>query len=223
MRLHCYEPPEDLPPSVEVVDASQLMPESEFFGGRLALGSDRYRYRLVEAGYGLYVDCDVFCVAPIPDRDYIYGWENPYSINCAVLKFPPGCTLSQDLLAATANEYYVPFWYSRSKRMWLNARKSAGFGKSVLHMEWGVWGPELVTRLIRKNDLTDEAAPIDVYHPVQGVSTPLLFEPELRIDDLITPRTLTIHLCNSFLKGRDVPAGSPLDELIQRGLGAQAA
>ena len=61
--LHCYELPKDVPAGVEIADARRLMPESAIVcyskSGSYALFANLYRLKILEAGLGLYVDCDV--------------------------------------------------------------------------------------------------------------------------------------------------------------------
>jgi hypothetical protein len=97
--LHCYERPSDTPEGVQLADASTLLPQSRIIRhretGSLALFSDILRYEIIGKGLGIYVDCDVFCLRPIEDADYIFGWESDTFFASGVLKLPPDCpTLS---------------------------------------------------------------------------------------------------------------------------------
>lgn len=218
--LHCYNAPIDVPDGVQLFDASKLMPLSDLIAnsetGSVSLGADRYRYRLIEAGFGLYVDCDMFCLKPIPESEYIFGEEDSQRINNAVLKFPPDSELSQALIAATENEYFIPEWLNAKRKFLLRARRSIGFPKSVRGMRWGVWGPNLLTHQINKIGLGHEAKPIDYFYPIHYFSTSLLFEPGLTIKDLATPRTLAIHLCHKTLGSLQAPPDSPLGEIVNQ-------
>lgn len=54
--LHCYAPPEDVPPGVTLRDARAVMPEADLLrhreSGSVALGADCFRFRLLAAGLG---------------------------------------------------------------------------------------------------------------------------------------------------------------------------
>ncbi|MEM9249362.1 MAG: galactosyltransferase Lgt5 [Pseudomonadota bacterium] len=216
VTLHCYTPPEDLPDGVATYDASQLLPREDFIAtdnGSLALGSDRYRYRLIDAGFGLYVDCDVYCLKPVEDRPYIFGWENFASVNGSILKYPPDSPLAVALRHATARTDFVPWWWRRRDRYRLELRKRLGVPQSVASMPWGVWGPTLLTREVRRLGLESEAAPIDLLHPLQGNMWPLLFDPDLCVADLVTSRSEMLHLCKHMFGNRPLVAGSPLAEI----------
>ena len=92
--LHCYRRPADTPADVETSDAAGLLPEDRIIryrgNGSYALFSNLLRYEVLKAGLGLYVDCDMFCLRPIQDADYIFGYEGIFrgSISNAVLKLP---------------------------------------------------------------------------------------------------------------------------------------
>ncbi len=218
VRMHCYDIPKDLPENVEVFDASKLMPMSDLIAdvetGSVALGADRYRYRILQAGLGLYADCDIFCLKSIPRREYLFGWEDNHQINNALLKYPTNSPLSLELLQATKSEYFIPDFFPRRKQLRLKVRRALGFAKSVQHMPWGIWGPTLLTQTIKKLGLTDKAFPIDCFYPVHYFSTNLFMESGLKLDDLITNRTVTVHLCHKMLKSKDIPKGSPLFEIV---------
>ena len=218
VTLHCYEPPSDIPPGVELFDARKIMPKSELIANRrtgsVSLGSNRYRYRLISAGMGMYADCDMYCIKPIPDEDYIFGWEDGNTINGALLKFPPHSQLARTLLMATQNKYFVPDWLKKGERRALKIKRALGRAVSVEDMSWGVWGPKLITHCVRESGLQGNAKPIDFFYPLHFGQTDLLFQPGLSIEDLITPRTFSIHLWNKMQDKRVVAPDSALARII---------
>jgi len=218
--LHCYSAPSDVPSGVQLFDASKLMPESDLIAnsetGSVALGSNRYRYRLIEAGFGLYVDCDMYCLKPIPESDYIFGREDSQRINNAVLKYPANSILSKSLILATKKEYYVPEWFSTKRKTLLRIRRSFGIPRSVCDMPWGVWGPNLLTHKINEIGLEQKAKPIDYFYPVHYTNTSLLYESGLTLSDLVTSRTFAVHLCHKTLSSLQAPPDSPLGEIVKQ-------
>src|SRR5690606_33677576 len=73
--LHTYGEVEDAPRGVVYSDARQLLPEEDLVrhrNGSFALSSDYMRYEIMRLGLGLYIDCDVYCLEPIDDADYIF-------------------------------------------------------------------------------------------------------------------------------------------------------
>ena len=216
--LHCYESPVDLPDGVRLFDAAKLMPREQIFRnkrtGSLAMAADIYRYRMQREGMGLYVDCDVYCVRPVSFRDYMFGWEMQGSINNAVLKLPQNSELLSLMLEAADDPYFIPLWYSPAKYGFQQLRKRLGLPRHVSHCRLETLGPSLLTYMVNKLELAHQAQAIDIYSPLHLGHTPLLFEPALHLNDLITPRTQLIHLYNSALKGKEIPAQCPLRDIL---------
>jgi hypothetical protein len=216
--MHCYKRPSDLPDSVRVFDASKIMPLADLHAdratGSVALGSDRYRYRLIAAGFGVYADCDMFCLRPITDAPYIMGAEQDDTVNNAFLKFPADSSLAKALIEATQDYYLIPPWFRSSKRRRFRVLQKFGLGMHVGEHSWGVWGPRLITHYVNEMGLWSDVAPIDRFYPVHPRQTSLLHDPELCITDLVTPRTEAIHLWHKMLGGKTPPKGSPLHEIM---------
>lgn len=216
--MHCYEPPRDLPDGVKLFDAAKIMPATELVqhkkSGSVALGSDRYRYRIIAAGLGLYADCDMFCLRPLTNSPYLFGVEQTGVASCGVLNFPPNSPLLKALIKATDDPYFIPPWLKSSERRRLQFRKMLGRGVHVSKQEWGVWGPRLLTFYVSELGLWSEAAPIDRYYPLHYGHVSLLRDPALRLADLITPRTDAVHLWHALLGDSTPPPGSPLHEIM---------
>jgi hypothetical protein len=216
--LHCYEPPEDVPAGVTLRDARAVMPEADLLrhrkSGSLSLGTNRFRYRLLAAGLGPWSDVDVLFLRPLPDTPWLFGFEDARSINGAILHAPAGSELVRRLCEATADRHFIPPWLPASRRGRMVLRRALGLGKPVEAQPWGVWGPRLLTFLVEECGLTAHAAPIDLFYPLHWSHAPLLRQPGLRLADLATPRSITIHLWHHLADFRDPPPESPLAELL---------
>jgi hypothetical protein len=217
--LHCFDVPEDTPDGTEVFDASQLMRRDEIVSYRreksLALSANIYRYRLLAAGFGLYCDCDVFCLHPFPEKEWLLGWESDRSINCAVLKAPADSDLIRLLVDATANGHFTAPWWPKPKQQLFEALGKIGMGRDFSRTKWGSTGPRLLTHIVKELGLTDRVLPEDAFYPLHHQMTNLLFQSGLSLQDLVTPRSYAIHLCSHII-GRHMspPDGSPLAELL---------
>jgi hypothetical protein len=230
--LHAYDPPSDLPNGVELADARALMPESRIVrydkSGSPALFANLFRYQLLRAGLGLYVDCDMYCVRPIQDADYIFGWQDEWTICNAVLKLPPDSPILTKL--CNLKDGFIPPWIGRRETLKLRFRELIGGPRLLGQMRWGTTGPKAVTWYAKQDGLASHAAPTDVFYPIAKSHIHLLLDPDLRLDELITPRTQAVHLWNQLFVKRadklsnlqsfvprdldDVPPTSPLGRII---------
>ena len=216
--LHAYGRPDDTPNGVRLFDASKLMKEEEIVlhkgTGSLTLAADRYRYRLLREGMGLYVDCDMYCMKPFPESEYTFGWEDDETINNAVLNAPYDSAFLQHVLSAAEDPYFIPLWRKKRKTLYARTRKAIGFPIHVSQHKWGTIGPRLVSHYVKELGLTEKARPIDAFYPVYFKQLDLLYEKGLKMRDITTPRTYGVHLYNSLLKNRPVVEGSPLHEIL---------
>jgi hypothetical protein len=222
--LHCYGSPRNVPPDVEVFDASALMPEDRIVyykeNGSPSLFANLYRLKILEAGLGVYIDCDMFCLKPIPQADYIFGYQTDTELNNAVLKLPADSSMLREALAMTEDPFYIAPWLSERKLRRYRLRKAIRFPIHISHYSWGKLGPEAITYFAGKAGVMHHAAPIDVFYPVHYDQVSMLLDPDLSLDDIVTSRTLCIHLFDKVLKeqmkGRAIPAGSPLGQMLDR-------
>ncbi|KQU75365.1 hypothetical protein ASC75_18650 [Aminobacter sp. DSM 101952] len=217
--LHAFETPKDTPDGVEMFDASQLLSRSEIVTYRheksLALTANIYRYRLLQAGLGIYADCDVYCVRPFPEQDWLFGWESNNVVNNAVLKAPADSKLVKSLVLFTSGRHFIAPWWSPGKTAVYKRLEKVGLGRDIRRTRWGATGPQLLTFLIKKYGLADKALPMDAFYPVHQAMTDLLFDAGLSVRDVTTPRTYAIHLYNnSITPTSGPPPGSPLAEIL---------
>jgi hypothetical protein len=90
LRLWSYE--EVLvPQGVEREDARKILPETELFlfHGSASAFSNLFRYELLVAEGGWWVDADVYCLQEeLPDCRYAWAREDDDFVNGAILRFP---------------------------------------------------------------------------------------------------------------------------------------
>src|SRR5581483_8325273 len=155
--LHCYDRPNDLPGGVELADAASLLPKTSmvrYKNGSVAVFSNFLRYEILKRGLGLYADCDVFCLEPIEDSDYIFGWESSLSINNAILKLPADCLVLTQLRALKQKSCALP--WLKSKRKW--RRKIV---RSIEELPRGTTGPAALTYYAKHFGIERFARPVD--------------------------------------------------------------
>ncbi len=207
VHLHTYADIVDVPEGVKLVDANKIISKDQIIKhketGSYALFSDIFRYELMRKVDGVYVDCDVYCLKPIsiPEHGYLLGFEDDEWINGAILRIPKESDLLKELLKAAYDPFFVPPWFSTSKKIKLKTKKIMGIGKSLADMPWGVIGPKAITYYVKQLELKNNIQPIDIFYPVHYQCISQLCDPELTIDDITTSRTTCIHLYNEMLKG----------------------
>lgn len=218
--LHVYERPTDLPEGLNLADARRLLPKSRVIrhrqNGSPAIFGDLLRYELLAQGLGLYVDCDVFCLRPIEDEDYIYGWARPAFINNAVLKLPPDCPALATLRRMKDSRWRPLPWLSWKRRAYGYARSAIGAPVALEDLPWGSTGPVALTWCLKKHRLEIHAQPIEAFNLLEYREAEMV-NPERRLDDLIRPQTTLLHLFHNNLVKlgvRDIPPASPLGRLL---------
>lgn len=219
--LHTYSPPpEDAPQGVEIADANVFLNSEKIIrhraSGSLALASDLFRYEMMAAGAGIYVDCDCYCVRPLDDADYIFGWESDFLIANGVMRLPADSELLVMLRSIGSTRSFIPPWAKPSRQRRYQLRAKLGWPVPLSNMKLGTTGPDALTHYVKKLGLTDMASPIDIFYPVSYYQSSLLYDPGASLANLVTPRTRIVHLWNELLRKNksSPPAGSPLAEII---------
>ena len=216
--LHAFGRPEDTPDGVRIFDAAKLMAETEIIShkktGSLALASDVYRYRIMREGLGIYIDADMYCIKPMTDDEYLFGFENADRLNGAVLKIPQNSGLLTDILKAAEDPYFIPPWMEFHKRAIGTIRKTIGFPRHISTRTWGAIGPALITHCVRERGLLSKAKPVELYYPLDCAQTDRLFERGLRVEDIATDKTEAIHLFNTMIKDKEILPDTPLHQII---------
>ena len=228
--LHCNKNLPDLPKGIQVQDANKTIPKEEIIAhrasGSFAMFSDIFRYELLQQDAELYVDCDVYCLQPIEKTDYYFGKETGSNVNGAVLAIPSNSLLLNSLcnLRITGHNHWP--WEPKTKLSLKNLSRmlNTNTGKHPLASKrWGDVGPNALTYLAKSFGIFEKAMPIDVLYPLHFDSVELLFDPALKLTDLITHRTKSIHFYNESMgakgfKVEDAPPSSPIGRVISRKL-----
>lgn len=215
VHIYGYEPIDGLPEGAVWRDLEDLVPRSRMFfykdSGTVAVFADLVRLTLLRHNRGIWVDCDAYCVRPLPgDRDYLMGFERPGSVNVAVLRIPSDAPLLDDLLGVFAGgkrpllEPHLPLW----RRLEVAARRLAGQAVGAGDMQYGATGPFALTHFVRKHGLLGRVLPQDVFYPIPYEGIPALMRAGSSINTAITERTLCVHLWKSQLTRRG-RAGMP--------------
>jgi hypothetical protein len=222
VRLYCYRPPGGVPEGVEIADAPEILGEDQITrhrAGSVALFSDRFRYELQRLGKGVWIDADLYLLRPLPATPYLFGFQDQRWINGAVLRLPQDCPMLPGLLGLF-EERTVPDWLAPGAKLaaWWRLFTT---GRSPLgQMPWGVAGPHALTALARRYGLLGQALPPEAFYPVAYDDAAWITNPAVRLEDVVTDRTIAVHLWNELIRPfKDAPArpGSFLERLQQEG------
>jgi hypothetical protein len=87
-------------------------------------------------------------------------------------------------------------------------------------MPWGSAGPLAVTALAKRHGLYEQAVPSDILYPVHWRNADWIRDPTKTLGEVITPRSVSIHLFNEKIKtfkNESAPPGSFLSRLHEEG------
>lgn len=224
VALYSYDDVRGVPVGVERRDAASVLPRAmaetlRYRNGSYALFSNMFRMELQRRGLGMWVDADVVAVREVDiDGPFVVGRESDRFLNGAILKLAPGSPVLRDwLIAAGAGR--VPPWlpFHRAPKAWV--RQAVGAKIHPSELPFGTFGPKSITALAEQHGLTAKAQPEPVFYPLHPRQAERLYDPALKLADIVTTETRTIHLWNEklgALKRTTAPEGSILWELLRR-------
>ena len=194
-----------LPAGVNWEDASQILPKEHFVFYRQqnpALGSNLFRYRLLERRPGIWLDTDVLLMKPIlAVGGQLFGWQDHNLINNAVLCLPCGSPILKDLIQYTSTYFPIPPFFSKRRRLMLVALKAIGRPVHVSQMPWGVWGPNALTYFVRSNGMEHQAVGSSVFYPIPYEHCLQLVEDNIHtVEQCFSETTVAVHLWHSNLR-----------------------
>jgi hypothetical protein len=224
LTLYCYSEPKGVPAGVTLGDAAEILPADQLIryrrGGGASIFANRFRYELQRLGKGIWVDCDLYLLAPIDFAEpHLFGRQAPDVINNAVLRLPPDSPLLPPLLALFEDRI-VPRWMSLPARIAARARLWRTGRSGIASMPWGTTGPHAITAVAKAAGLDRLARPEEVFYPVHWRGADWIKDPKTRLEDVVTPRTVAVHLWNEYIKpfkNAPAPEGSFLERLQAEG------
>lgn len=218
VTLWTYFGVEGAPEGVAVRDGREVMPESGLLKHKKrnswSLGSNIFRYRLMEQRCGAWMDADVYFLKPMPwlRDDVIYGWQKPGLLNGAILYIADDSPLLPALFSWLGQRHIVPPWLRLKKRWRYELTKRLNLTPIPLEEHhWGVAGPRAITHCAGPLGLLEHAQPVDVFYPLPPKRAKDAFNPSVDVLAETTDRTITVHLWNEevkALKKAPPPAGS---------------
>lgn len=200
LRLYSYNDKLKVPSGIELADAREICADESLVGRYIADGkaepakfANLFRYLLLQKTGVCWVDCDFLCLGrPNFQNDaFVFGRqfakEHHHSINNAVLKLPSDSTVLGNLIEQAS-------------------------AVVDLDQQWGVIGPELLTRVFAEIGLAERARPIHDFYPIPPRSfwKPLLPQEKKSVEVAVSKSRL-LHLWHNQFKrsGYDKTAAPP--------------
>ncbi|MBK8441335.1 MAG: hypothetical protein IPL38_18155 [Rhodobacter sp.] len=208
IRLYTYEDIPNVPPGVEVADASEIMPRSTTVvhkvSGSPAPQADAFRYRmLAQLDRTIWADTDAYCVKPFTTANgHFHGWETEKTINNGVLGLPQDSETLRLLIELTSDPYRIPPYLTRVQTSELEAAAARGEPMHAGEMPWGVWGPKALTHFLHvTGDVRHSLPPVALY-PLHFRDRRLLLRPNWDGSEYITDETFSIHFYGRRMRRR---------------------
>lgn len=223
LALYCYHPPKGVPEGVELRDAAVILGADRVFRhrrGSIAPFADWFRYELQRRGLGTWVDADIYLLAPLDgERQYLFGEQQPGLINNAILRLPTDSPMITALLRPFERGI-APYWLPPTAYLRAWVRQVVAGRADFARMPWGATGPDALTAVAKRFDLSSEALPAEVFYPVPWQCARWIVDAGIQLTDVISDDTVAIHLWNDCIqtfKDQPAPNGSFLARLQLEG------
>ena len=205
-RLYSYEPHRlrGVPSGIDLRDAAEVMPRDRMvtYAGTesYVLGSNFWRYEMLGMGLGYWVDLDMLLLKPFDfTGDYVFGREQQGTINTAVLLAPPDSALVSDLRKVPVSGA-CPEWYGPRRKLQFHFDRLRGRPDGIEYLEWGTFGPLMLTYFVKKHGLSGFASPPEVFYPLDWRDIRALYGSAEEVEAELSEQTHGIHLYNSQLR-----------------------
>ncbi|WP_244277253.1 hypothetical protein [Pseudovibrio sp. W64] len=227
VRLYSYGEVTNIPNGVEFRDAETILPRSKLLrhkkSGSYSLGSNIFRYELIQKEETIWLDADVYCLKPLKGvGPIVLGWESDSVINGAVLGLPSDHIMLQKLKKYYDARVFLPPWWSLRRKINNILRSFIGIDKKAERVGWGVLGPKAITYFAKSTKITEFAHDPEVFYPIPLDNIGEIFDPNENPERYVSDRTITVHLWNEMIKHRkqELPAqGSYMHRLcLEQGL-----
>lgn len=221
VNLWCYNDPGNAPAGIVIRDASELVSPDRMIRhhkGSPAPFANLFRYELMAAEQGVWIDCDLLCLKPLPDSEYLFGYEPGGWINNAVLRLPAASAIVSQLREYAGGERKTFPWMTTTQKIewWL---KHTFTNRDIRVQEWGFTGPRALTWLLKANGLEHYALPAAALNPVPITALPTLAVRGNSVEQFVTADTYCIHLWNKHASKMKPEAGSFLERIYSGDFG----
>lgn len=187
-HLYSYSKIENVPKKVKLINANEIINESEIFtynlpdhmGGKsYSAFSNLFRYKLLYDKGNCWVDTDVYALKRLPETDYILAKESDTKIASCILCFPPKHIFSFICMNKC-----------------LERKKD--------NLRWGETGPLLTSETANKLKLS--SFPKSEFFPIS------FEEIDKFLDDIDLPKSFTIHFWNEMWRRKKIDKNKKFDK-----------
>lgn len=162
--------------------------------------SDLFRLYLLKQTEMVWIDCDVLCYRPLAADRYHVGREYGGMVNGAVLRLPRMSETLRQLIEWFEDPEFIPPWLREVQQAEVAKASPGRRLEAAFRLERPSIGPRALRYTLRKMQERQYLREPDVYYPVRGVLTDVLFNPHGGIEGNLTDNTLTIHLYASMIR-----------------------
>ncbi|MQQ10403.1 hypothetical protein GFB49_18195 [Epibacterium sp. SM1979] len=162
--------------------------------------SDLFRLHLLKQTDMIWIDTDMLCIRPLPDVDYHVGYEPTRSINGAVLRLPQGSETLNTLLEWFEDPEFVPPWLNKKLRSEVTAAQPGKRLLTAFELLRPSLGPRALDYTLNKTGEVAHVREPEVFYPIRGVLTDVLFSGNCQEDGWLTQDTLAVHLYASMVR-----------------------
>lgn len=211
VELYTYEDIPDVPDGVTLIDANEVLDQSKVFvyGDKIGAGrgsvagfANYFRYQMLyHSEDAFWVDMDVLCLKPFEfDQDLVFGWQDEYYINNAVIGTRKHKhNLFDELITYCEDPFKIKHWdgWKLSVRKLL---RSVVRKNNTEHIPWGLTGPRALTGYVKKLGLEEYSVRENKFYPIKLKEwKKIFFEPANEIESLISD-SYAIHLWHEKMR-----------------------
>lgn len=157
VHLYTYGEVSGLPESVEIKEGNAILPADQIYDYKdyqISSGfSDVFRYKLLLEKGGFWVDTDVVCLRPFDfDSNHVFASERLHPRKRSDLF--PGTQIASCVIKAPAGSDVIAYCYEVATE------------KGWDQIEWGEFGPSLMTEAVDRFQMDDKIVPYWKFCPI---------------------------------------------------------
>lgn len=185
VHLYTYGKVAGVPAGTLALDANEIVPAEKIFrfrgDGSYAAFSDLFRYALLDAEGGWWVDTDVVCLAP-------FDFDTPYVFASECDSFYASQSVTSGIVKAPRGSEAIHWALETCYR------------KNLERLDWGEIGPHLLQDLVQRFALSRYIEPYTTFCPIFCAHVRHFVDPERSWSDLLAGdrRGYAVHLWNEM-------------------------